>query len=48
MNGAPLEQTLIDVADFLNQRAIPFAVSGGIAVAVRAEAHFTADVDIVD
>jgi hypothetical protein len=47
MNREPLEQTLADIADFLNLQGVPFAVIGGIAVAVRGESRFTADVDIV-
>ena len=47
MNREPVEQTLADIADFLNLQGVPFAVIGGIAVAVRGESRFTADVDIV-
>jgi hypothetical protein len=42
-----LQQTLSDLVDFLDGRALPFAVIGGIAVAVRGEPRFTADVDVV-
>jgi hypothetical protein len=43
----PLKQTLSEIANFLEQCEVPFAVIGGIAVAVRGESRFTADVDLV-
>lgn len=46
MNDA-LHKTLADAVDFLQARGLPFAVIGGIAVAVRGEPRFTADVDAV-
>jgi hypothetical protein len=43
----PLHTTLSDLADFLEQHAVPFAVIGGIAAGVHGEPRFTADVDVV-
>jgi len=43
----PLQQTLGDLAAFLDQRGAPFALIGGLAVAVHGEARFTVDVDAV-
>jgi hypothetical protein len=42
-----LHQTLADVADLLGEKNIPFVVIEGIAVSVRGEPRFTADVDAV-
>ena len=39
--------TLGDISRFLSSQEIPFAVIGGIAVIVRGEPRFTADVDVV-
>jgi predicted nucleotidyltransferase len=38
---------LTDVASWLREERIPFAVIGGIAATFRGEARFTADVDVV-
>ncbi len=46
MNDA-IQRTLADLARALKKPRIPFAVIGGIAVAVRGTPRFTADVDIV-
>ncbi len=42
-----LQTTLRDLADWLRSESIPFAVIGGIAVSVRGEPRFTADVELV-
>lgn len=42
-----LTSALADAADFLQSRAIPFAVIGGIASSVRGEPRVTSDVDLV-
>jgi len=34
---------LADIADFLDKYEVPYAVIGGIAVAVRGESRFTID-----
>lgn len=44
---AALQTTLSDLAQWLRELAIPFAVIGGIAATFRGEARFTADVDVV-
>ena len=46
MNQA-LRLTLRDIAAFLRSEKLPFAVIGGIAVGLRGEPRFTADVDLV-
>lgn len=43
----PIWRTLADLDAFLREHEVPFAVIGGIAVAVRGEPRFTADIDIV-
>ena len=42
-----IQRTLHEISAFLGDRSIPFAVVGGIAVTVRGEPRFTADVDVV-
>jgi len=42
-----IRQTLADAVTFLATNSVPFAVIGGIAVSVRGEPRFTADVDFV-
>jgi hypothetical protein len=42
-----LHKTLTDVVDFLGRNQLSFAVIGGIAVSLRGEPRFTADVDVV-
>ena len=42
-----IRRTLADIASFLAERGTSFALIGGIAVAVRGEPRFTADVDLV-
>lgn len=42
-----LHRTLDDLAAFLDDRRVPFAVINGIAVGVRGEPRFTADVDVI-
>jgi len=42
-----VQTTLADAAELLRDRSIPFAVIGGVAVSVRGEPRFTADVDAV-
>jgi len=42
-----IQRTLSDAAAFLAANSVPFAVIGGIAVSVRGEPRFTADVDLV-
>ena len=46
MNDA-IRRTLADIATFLRDEKIPFAVIGGIAVTVRGDPRFTAAVDVV-
>ena len=43
----PVRRTLADLDTFLRKREVPFAVIGGIAVAVRGEPRFTEDIDVV-
>jgi predicted nucleotidyltransferase len=43
----PLQATLADLAAFLGANHTAFALIGGIAVSVRGEPRFTADVDVV-
>jgi uncharacterized nucleotidyltransferase DUF6036 len=43
----PLRRTLADLAAFLRANGTPYALIGGIAVSVRGEPRFTADVDVV-
>jgi len=43
----PLRRTLADLAAFLQASRAPYALIGGIAVSVRGEPRFTADVDVV-
>ena len=43
----PLRKTLTDVAKFLDDENVPFAVIGGIAVSYRGEPRVTADVGLV-
>jgi hypothetical protein len=42
-----LSRTLLDIAGLLVKEKIPFALIGGIAVGLRGEPRFTADVDLV-
>lgn len=42
-----IRRTLTDTARFLEEHSVSFAVIGGIAVSVRGEPRFTADVDAV-
>lgn len=44
---AGLQTTLADVARWLREERISFAIIGGIAATFRGEARFTADVDVV-
>ena len=44
---AGLQTTLADVARWLREEGIRFAVIGGIAATFRGEARFTSDVDVV-
>ena len=43
----PLQACLIDIIRLLESRGLTFAVIGGLAVSLRAEPRFTADIDIV-
>lgn len=43
----PLQQTLIDAAEFLDAEQIPYALIGGMAVSLRSQPRMTADVDMV-
>lgn len=47
MSVDALNETLHDVAEFLNAQGVAFALIGGIAVAVRGEPRSTLDVDII-
>jgi hypothetical protein len=42
-----IRRTLSDAGAFLKAHSVPFAVIGGIAVSVRGEPRFTADIDLV-
>ena len=42
-----VRQTLRDLKQLLKRRSAPYAVIGGIAVAIRGEPRFTADIDAV-
>ena len=42
-----IRRTLVDLDAFLGGHEVPFAVIGGIAVAIRGEPRFTADIDVV-
>lgn len=42
-----LQQTLSDLVIVLQRHQIPFALIGGLAVSIRGEPRFTADVDVV-
>jgi hypothetical protein len=42
-----IRRTLVDLDAFLRRHDVPFAVIGGIAVAIRGEPRFTADIDVV-
>ena len=42
-----IRRTLGDAAAFLSAHSVPFALIGGIAVSVRGEPRFTADLDFV-
>ena len=45
--NTPIQTTIADIVDLLNERVIPFALIGGLAVMVRGETRVTVDVDIV-
>lgn len=45
--SSALNSTLADLAGLLDAQKIAFAVVGGIAVTLRSEPRFTADVDVV-
>jgi hypothetical protein len=42
-----IRRTIADIAVLLEREAVPFALIGGIAVALRGEPRFTVDVDLV-
>jgi len=43
----PLYTTLADAVDLLESQRIAYALIGGLAVSLRAQPRFTADVDLV-
>lgn len=43
----PIHKTLAELAELLEAKCAPYAIIGGIAVSIRGEPRFTADVDIV-
>jgi hypothetical protein len=42
-----IRRTLLDLAELLSAHEVPFVVVGGIAVALRGEPRFTADIDVI-